>query len=151
MSGPGYPFPEYTIEKVENNICPMPSQVNDIQDYQTCMVTMKQCANVAATRAKQRNNPQYYQYYNYFDTFANKDESKRTLNQDGDGQLQFMGGCKIFLMQNPGARNELWSSAREGLRDQLLRFHTDQNSSHGGKSPAPQVTCDIYKNKTQCL
>jgi len=150
-SGPGYPFPEYTIEKVDNIQCLLPSKVEQIKDYPTCMTIMSQCKRSAIMRAHQRNDPHYFQYANWFDSFANEDKSVRTLDQDGDGDMHLWGGCKILLLTDPNNRNILWSNARESLRDQLLRYHTNQKSRFGGETPAPTVACHLRHNKAQCF
>lgn len=147
----GFPFPEYTIEKIDKVHVPLPSKVDQIKDYPTCMVMMKQAQRGAAVRAEQRNDPRYLQYANWFESFAQQDRSVRTLNENGDGEMAFFGGCKILLMENANNRNQMWSSAQEKLRDQLLRYHTNQNSRFGGQTPAPTVACHFRKNKAQCF
>ncbi len=151
MSGPGYPFAEYTIEKIDKVHVPLPSKVEQIKDYPTCMVMMKQAQRGATVRAEQRNDPRYLQYANWFDSFAQQDRSVRTLNQNGDGEMEFFGGCKILLMKDANNRNQMWSSAQESLRDQLLRYHTNKNSRFGGQNPSPTVECHFRKNKAQCF
>ena len=151
MSGDGFPFPTYTIEKVDKVQCPLPSKVEQIRDYPTCMVMMKQSKRSAEVRAEQRNDPHYLQYANWFDSFANQDRAVTTLDQDGDGEMAFYGGCKILLMKDAESRNRLWSSATESLRDQLLRYHTNQKSRFGGQNPEPTVACHFRNNKAQCF
>ncbi len=148
MSGPGKPFREFTIQKVEKTQCPLPSKVSSIKDYDTCMVMMDQCKRSAAVRSEQRNDPRYLQYANWFDSFAQQDKSVRTLDQDGDVDMDFYGGCKIFLMKDADSRDKLWSSASNTLQDQLLRYHTNR---FGGQNPEPTVECRIQNNKAQCF
>lgn len=151
MSGFGKPFREFTIEKVEKTQCLLPSKVPEIKDYDTCMVMMDQCKRSAAMKAQQRHDPRYVQYVNWFDSFAEQDKSVRTMDQNGNGEMEFFGGCKIFLMKDEKSRNEMWSSASDTLQDQLLRYHTNQNSKFGGQNPDPTVVCGFKNNKAQCL
>lgn len=150
MSGFGKPFREFTIQKVDNVRCPLPSKVNEIRDYDTCMVLMDQSTRAATTKAVQRNDPRYMQYAKWFHSFAEQDKSVRTLDQCGDGTMDFYGGCKILLMKDCESRNKLWSSASNALEEQLLRFHTNQNSRFGGQNPDPTVQCTFNNNKSQC-
>lgn len=140
-----YPFPTYTINRVDDNICPMPDQVDEIRDYQTCMVQMKQCQNSATSRAKLRNNPSYLQYANWFDKFAEQQKSVRTLDGDGDGSFEFYGGCKLLLMNNIQARDKLWNPAKDILKEQLSIYHNNSNFKN-----IPNVVCQIKSNNATC-
>ena len=147
MSGYGKPFREFTLEKVNTSQCMLPSKVSTIQDYDTCMVMMDQCKQNASLKAEQRNDPRYLQYAQWFDGFAEQDKSIRTLNQQGDGDLEFFGGCKILLMKNEQNRNKLWSSASNSLYKQLERYHNNQPFT----GQEPTVKCASRNNKFYCL
>ena len=132
----GYPFPDREIEKINNRFVMLPHNVDYIQSYADCENAMSDSAYFAAGRAQLRNNPRDLQFAEFFGHFGHGDRSIRRTQANGDEQIQYFGGCKLLL--KPETRRTLWPSAKEELRETLMRFHTGQNIGD-------------YQDPTSCL
>jgi len=127
MSGPGYPFPEYKIEKVQKHICPLPSEAYKINDYHTCTTLMNEC---------QKNSATNDHYRNQFHNFATRDAY---VSIPGDpGRMQYEGGCKILLAQNCEVRNALWQNAQTNLYGLLKNYHENVGQREKEQSHHPK-------------
>lgn len=136
-----YPFPDREIEKVENRLVMLPHDVDGIQSYAECENAMSNAAYFAAGRAKFRNNPNDLKYAEFFNKFAHQDRSVQTFSPDGSQRITYYGGCKLLL--TPNTRQYMWRVAKEHLRQELLRFHTNQAISN--KANDAQVHCQNLK------
>lgn len=154
MSGPGKPFREYVLQKVDKVQCPLPGQVSGIRDYDTCMVAMQQCSRHANDLAVFRNDPRYEGHARWFDQFAHDNSAVTTILQSDvpsyehatnnllgrpEKMVDFTGGCQIFLVPDAEQRNRLWAPASAALSEELTRIHTGQPGPARG---TPMVTCE---------
>jgi len=139
MSGYGVPFRLYPLQKADTKGAPLPSQVKEIHDYDTCMVFAKEAADNARMRAQQRNDPRYYEYANWFDEFAHSQKATQTFCPHGSGNFTLDGGCKLLLIPDSHceSRTQLWNEARNDLFDQLFRYHT--NTGFPSEGPSQQI------------
>lgn len=169
LNSGGYPYPTPFVEKARAPRCMMPNDVYNINSYSECQLAMNECANAAQARGALRNDPRYQEYANFFSAFGTQDRSVREVNQDGEGTTKLWMGCKLLYPNSSTtggigagrpnsyggvqfgayaddgpARMQMWSVARENLRDQLFRFHTGQNSLYGGNDYAPFVECKFH-------
>jgi hypothetical protein len=178
LNSGGYPYPTPFVEKAAAPRCMMPNEVYNINSYSECQLLMNQCANAAQAQGALRNDPRYQEYANFFQAFGTQDRSVREVNQDGEGSAKMWMGCKLLYPTSGTtggigagrpdsyngynddipARREMWAVARENLRDQLFRYHTNQNSLWGGNNYAPFVECQFrpsgsprHRNGYQCF
>jgi hypothetical protein len=132
--GGGYPFPAYRTNRNSSAPqCPLPAEIDSIQDYHTARYVASQCARAAERKATLTNDQQWLQYTSFFDCFANEDKARAVylpraagsqnpvIMPGGKAYLDYEGGAKILL--NASENSPQWLAARQLLREQVTRFH----------------------------
>jgi len=135
----GNPFPDYVKEKSPMYQCPLPNNVDQIQTSLQCNAAMSQCQLAAAQKAMIRNDPSYHQYGNWFGRFNHQQQSKTETNHLGQQNISLWAGC--HLLDTHQGRRHLWPVAKESLKDQLFRFHSNKGSSFATQEQQPIVNC----------
>ena len=138
MSGYGVPFRIRPLEKVDNIGAPMPRQVREIDNYQTCRVFLDQCSQDARLRAQETNDPRWMQYAKWFDGYKTQQKSSQIYYEGGESKEILQAGCHILELPQDycHTRSELWSNARNQLFNQLSAYHLWQDPPHTGPGPS---------------
>jgi hypothetical protein len=132
-----YPFSVYPLPSYKPQVM-MPSEVDQIVTSGQCRELANTAKEAAMIRAAAFNDPRYYQFAESFNVFANADQASIKHYSNNRTTLEYIGGCD--LLDSEDTRKELWSYAKERLREETTAWHNDTGSVIGGQSK-PTLNC----------
>lgn len=144
-----YPYPKQ-VDEYNEPMCILPRHVDDIKNYEMCHTMVEQCRDASLRREFGTGDPKFTAYSSLFDNFANSDAAKTRNSVTADGvnpsTFQYFGGCG--LLRNRELTSNFWPVAKERLRDELFRYHSNQMSTF--KPGAPIVACELGDGTITC-
>lgn len=148
-----YPFPTFQRPSSQAPQCILPHHVDNIQTYQQCKLAVKGCEEQSKRKAYETNNPKYNQFAQGFFRFANQD-AIRTVHVESSGEtnnrvlssFEYSGGCN--LLKNRTTSQNFWPHAKELLKQELNRYHTNESSSI--RPQTALLTCKVNNGVVTC-
>lgn len=144
-----YPYPKL-IDEYNEPMCILPRHVDDINNFEMCHTMVEQCRDASNRKEYGTGNPKYTAFSSLFDNFANSDAAKTRNSATVEGvqptTFQYYGGCG--LLRNRELAANFWPVAKERLKDELVRYHSNQMSTF--TPGAPIIACEMDAGTITC-